>query len=573
MRARAWRLPMLLLIPVLLVVGLTIEGHSDGATPGAAAAPVDGLAAVAPAEGSLGSTWYCPAGSATGDPAGIAEQVVVIANLSDQPIEVAFTAYVGVLATDPAREQGAPVALVVPVPANGRVPVRVSDVVKAPWASVLVEVQGGRVVVEQVLTGPQGRTVAQCASRPSSTWYFPAGTTRAGTSEYIALFNPFPDEASVDITFETEEGARTPEAFRGLIVPGSSTSVVPIGAVTDAAIGAALKRQVATTVVARNGRIVAEQLLVSDGTPTEFEDPVTGAVDPGLTSVGLAATVGAPAPGTTWVFPAVTAPADGVTASISVMNPTDRDTEVEVQVFLDQPELNGSVEPFVLSIPRGRYETKALFDGRIPPGVGGWALVQSTDGVPVVAQLLEEGIGSAEPGIATVMGSPVVASDWVLAAASIADLEGTSLSIVNPAAVGEVRVRLVGRSQGVEVAIPGGEIVVLAGTRVPIDMAIDGRAIDELILEVVGDAPIVVSRRFVFGAADDIAVTLGLPVAGTLRAPVDLARPVAVEPDPPVTEGSDVTQPTAGDGGTAPDDSASTTTASTTPTTTATTTG
>jgi hypothetical protein len=553
MTSRAWRVPMLLLLPLLVVAGLAIERSDDGEVSSSddLVAPIGELAGVAPAEGSLGSTWYCAAGSATavpsGDSAGVAEQTLVIANLSDTPLEVDVTAFV---------EEGAPVSTTVPVPADGRTPVRVSDMVKARWASVVVEAQGGRVAVEQVLTGPLGRTVASCASGPSTTWYFPAGTTRAGTQEYLALFNPFPDEASVDITFEAEDGARDPGEYQGLVVPGSSVRVVPVGEKVT------LRAQLATTVRVRNGRIVAEQLLASDGTATQIKDDAGAVVDEGLTTKGIAATTGAPAGAPTWVFPAIPAPADGVRASIAVMNPSDRDTDVEIQVFLDQPDTNGSVEPFTMSIPAGRAEVRDLYeDARIPPGVGGWALVQASDGVPVVAQLLEEGLAPAHPGLATVIGSPVVAGAWVLPAGSVGDLASTSITVVNPAAVGEARVRLIGRSKGTDELLPGGEIVVPAGARIPVDMAIDGRAINELVVEVVGDVPVVVSRRFAFANARDIAVTLGLPVAGTQRVPSDLARPEATEPEPPVTDGTGDTGGGAGPNVTIDPAASSTTTA------------
>jgi hypothetical protein len=532
MTSRAWRLPMLVLLPLLVVAGLAIERRDDdeATISDDVVAPVGDLAAVAPAEGSLGSTWYCAAGSATGDPAGVAEQMLVIANLTDGALDVDVTVFV---------PEGEPVVTSVPVPPDGRTPVRVSDVVKAQWASVVVEARGGRVAVEQVLTGPLGRTVSPCATRPSTTWYFPAGTTRAGTQEYIALFNPFPDEASVDITLETEEGARTPTAFQGFVVPGSSVRVVDIGSSAEGEVGATLADRVAATVRARNGRIVAEQLLTSDGTATRVEDEAGTVVDEGLTTKGIAAAVGAPAGAPSWVFPAVPVPAPGVRASIAVMNPTDRDTDVQIQVFLDEPEVNGSVEPFALSIPPGRTEVRNLFeDARIKEGVGGWALVQSSDGVPVVAQMLEEGVAPAPPGLTTSMGSPVVAGSWVLPAGSVADLAGTSLTVVNPAAVGDARVRLIGRAQGREELLAGGDIVIPAGRRISIDMAADGRGITDLVVEVVGDAPVVVSRRFAFASVRDVAVSLALPVAGTQRVPVDLARPVATEPEPPVAEGT-----------------------------------
>ena len=60
---RAWRLPILLVLPALLVGALVVQDRrgSDGS---ATADVTDAVPMVAPA-GSVGSTWYCAAGTAS----------------------------------------------------------------------------------------------------------------------------------------------------------------------------------------------------------------------------------------------------------------------------------------------------------------------------------------------------------------------------------------------------------------------------------------------------------------------------------------------------------------------------
>src|SRR5690606_37684469 len=160
--------------------------------------------------GSLGSTWYCASGTAAGTDEGDAEQVVSMANASDDVVQGRLTVY---------PNEGDPVTRPVEVPARDRVTVRVSDVVQAKYASVLAEFDGGEVAVQHELSGPTGRSVGACASSPAATWYFPNATTRPGARLLLTLFNPFPHDAVVDIVLEAEDGTRTPQAYQGLVVP------------------------------------------------------------------------------------------------------------------------------------------------------------------------------------------------------------------------------------------------------------------------------------------------------------------------------------------------------------------
>src|SRR5581483_9352589 len=93
----------------------------------------------------------------------------------------------------------------------------------------VVDVVGGGVAVEHVVVGPRGRAVAPCASQASTTWYVANGSTDRDAVEVLALFNPFPDDAVADVTFQTNDGIRQPPDVQGLPVPAGRTVYVNVG--------------------------------------------------------------------------------------------------------------------------------------------------------------------------------------------------------------------------------------------------------------------------------------------------------------------------------------------------------
>ncbi|MCD9623334.1 DUF5719 family protein [Rhabdothermincola salaria] len=510
MSRSAWRVPMLVVLVALLVAAVVVD-RDDGR--GRSGVRVDQLAPVVAADDAQGSTWYCAAGSATGitegEGAGAAEHTVVLTNVSDQPVEGRLTAY---------PDDGDPVMVDVEVGAQDRSEVVLSEVLVAPWAGAVVELDAGSVAVDHELVGPGGSSVSPCASNPSPSWYFPAGTSRAGTTTLLALFNPFPGEASVDISVETEEGTRASPSFQAVLVPGSAVTVIDVGAIVT------LRAELAITVTARSGRIIAEQLMVSDGTDDA--------------PVGLTASLGAPSPSPSWIFPDGSPPAEGRTVSYSVLNPTEDEAEVEVQVFLDDPATNGSVEPFTLTVPGGRHDVVEVFteERLFPEGVASWVLVRSVNDVPIVAGRLEGGIeGTDASGFVASVGSPLVATEWVAPVPAVPDADSAAIVVVNPSAVGEATVTLRALSGGGDVEVPGmGEVVVPAGSRVVIP--VEGPALELAGLSVVvaADEPVVVSSAAVVG--DDRSAAVAMPVAGTESMPTSLAGPDAFVTEPPVTE-------------------------------------
>lgn len=492
-RLNAWRWPALIAIPALLAGAVAAERvQGSTSTPGV---PTDQIMPVAAGPGALSSTWYCAGGTATGANDGFAEQTVEVTNTSAQALSGRLTAY---------PSEGAAATRPLDLPAHTRVDVKLSSVVKAPYASALVEVDGGEVVVQHEVSGASGRDVGACASAPATNWYFPSGTTRSGARNVLAVFNPFPGDAVLDVGFETDDGARTPQSYQGLVVGGGRVVALDVTDVVT------LRNELSTVVKARSGRVVVDQLQSQDGSEGSAK--------------GLAVTLGAPTVSATWMFP------DGIGAvgygeRFALLNPADTPAEVDVQVLLDDPQANGVAEPFQVSVPAGRYTIIDVFaDGRVPPGVAHSAIVQSTNGVPVVAERVITGTTeAAQPGLGYTIGSPLVATRWLAAAASFPGLSGGAVIVSNPSRDHDATVSVSGVGDGFSVPIEGmSSVVIPAGGRQIFDVGTTGQGRSALGLDVRSDSPVVAETRFGFKDGNDLAYLIGVPVNGTESSPTDL---------------------------------------------------
>ena len=281
-----------------------------------------------------------------------------MANASSVSVQGRLTVY---------PSEGAPVPTTVEVAPLSRVGLRVSDVATAPSAAVLAEFDGGEVAVQHELVGPSGRSVSACASSPAATWYFPNATTRPGAKLTCSPSSTHsPTDAVVDISFEAEDGARTPQPFQGLVVPGSGVTTVDVSEVVT------LRQELATTVTVRpaawwpsSSQVITE----AEGLPPSVDRDARRARTRAV-----------------WLFP------DGIGADAYqeryvLFNPGDVAAEVDLVVLLDDPETNGVAEPFEITVQPHRYAIVDVFgDGRVPIGVAHAAAVRTRNEVPVVAQ-------------------------------------------------------------------------------------------------------------------------------------------------------------------------------------------
>ena len=523
---RSARLPSLLVLAGLLAAGLVSEvaddGHDNRAVPVAEAG--DALPSARP-EPTLSSTWYCAAGTAAAEPDGRADHVLILANPSDRARQATVTVLAGRIApapeappttaapgaetTEPSTTTTAPttttattaplpepVAQQVDLPAQSRVEVRVGDISAAELGGAIVEVDGGEISVEHQITGTLGQAIAPCSTSASPTWSFPWGVTSRGARELLVFMNPFPDDATVDITFATDEGVRETARFQGFVVPGRSV----VGAYIDQDI--TIKGQVSAQVRVRGGRLVVDRIQSFDGTDGR---------------AGLTLALGVTRPGLSWAFPTgETGP--GLAEQVVVFNPGDDVAEVEVDVHLDDPGATAPPEPFSLTIPPRRYSIIDVHaEPRVPPGVGHALVVRSVNRVPVTAERVNTAADPASRrGVGVTTGSPVAAPVWYFPGGGPVKEERDEYLVLLNLGDDPVSYRVQGFSAGQTLAIQGLQDQSIApGARAVIRL---GDHLDraDLAVMVTADGPLVAERDLYAVGDLGMSMSVGIPLAGDL---------------------------------------------------------
>ncbi len=508
--------------------------------------------------GAGGSVWYCVAGTATGASSGLAEQTVVVTNVGDRPARVHLTA---VPSEGEARSTDFELA------PRTRVDTPVADLVKAPFAAALVEVTGGQVAVGHLLRGRLGASQGPCASNPATSWFFPAGTTRAASREVLVAYNPFPDEAVLDIAFSTDDGRRTPEAFQGRIVPAGRLAVLEVSDVVT------VRDIVATDVRVRSGRVAVERLAVFDpdaGASVRTEASGAGTTTttraggrPGSTTsttapratgtrittpddvdahaysaAGTSVDLGSPVAAPMWVFPSSPGRDADVREEYLLYNPGKEAAQAVIGVTLEaEPGADPppTVEPFTVTVRPEQYARVSLDnDDRVPVGQRHTDIVFTTNGVPVIAErFVRRRAGANVPGLDLLIGSPLAATSWVVPAASVEGASSSAITVVNPDATRSVRVR---------VSVVGGGAVRDVGGAATLDVpAGSSRTVDIALVDtehplgaiVQADGPVVVGQEVTLGRPLSQASSLAVPLAGSLSRLIapDLTRNVLVGGD------------------------------------------
>lgn len=405
-RVRRW--PILLALVAVVAAAIVFRDRDASEQ---AAAHVEATSAAGPsvpAADALSTTWYCAEGTSTPD--GRADETVMIASVADTPVDATVTVLPADAATPPASRT-------VHIEARDETRVRVADLVATADPSVIVEVLGGQAVVAHALTANGDVATEPCARSASEDWYFAGGTTLKGAQQYLVLFDPFGDDAIVDVTFLTDDGVQQPDDYQGLSVPRRSRVSIPVHD--------AVPRQhnVAIHVHARAGRVVAERSELFDGTASEGE----------VARRGIALSAGVEAPRRSWQSPEGTT-ADGATAAIGVANFGPKPTTVEVGLLLEGGEGSATLAPQTVEVP-ARGVANVDVATTVPAGTRYAVSVTSRaaegEGEPVVAGLLEWWPdSSSSTGTASTPGSSDLARRWVIALPG-GDLDGV-VTVVNP---------------------------------------------------------------------------------------------------------------------------------------------
>lgn len=393
--ARTARLPALLVLGGLLLAGGIVDRRVENAA-GAGDGALNAQVPLAAPASARSSAWYCPGAPVAG---ALGEASVVVANAGGRRLTGTVTVF-----PDAGEVRRAPIV----VGASSRAAVRLADLVTSPYASALVELDGGEAVAEVATTGALGDSVATCASSASSSWYFAEGVTTRDAGEVLLALNPFPDDAVVDIAFSTEEGTVTPQALTGLLVKGQALTAINVGDFVQR------RESVSASLVARTGRLVVSRVQTFDGS----------AGRKGV-SVGL----GAAAPGPVWYFPEGLV-ADGLNERYLIYNPGDTEAQVELSLDLD----TGEAEPLRLTIPReSRLVVDASAESRIPKNVPHSVTVRSVGGPEVVVERAVDGVApSARTGLSIALGARLPALRWATASGASDENNDLWVVVLNP---------------------------------------------------------------------------------------------------------------------------------------------
>ena len=466
------RVAILALLFAVLVGAIVLDRTVDRQSTDVRALPGTSGPVATPTS-ALSSSWYCPGGTANGGPL---DASVTVVNPTGSPL----TATVVVM---PSEGEEASKAYDVPAAASVQVGVRELLPVAAPWAAVLVELDGGGAIVEQLLRSSNEFDVSPCSPAASSTWYFPSGSTQRDGTLWLSLFNPFPDDAIIDLAFATGEGRRVPADFEGIVVPAQS--VVPVD------IGTHVRRQdfVSTEVKTRTGRIVAGQ--------AQYRTAPAGAA-------GVSSVLGAPALAETWVFPEGLVGA-ALNERFELYNPGEQEARVDVELALQE----GEVEPFELTVPpQGRITLDMAAEERVPKDVPHSVLAQSINGVPVVVARVIEA-RAPRVGRSDTLGANRLSTRWATGFGESSETADEWIVVYNPWEEATT-VSITALADGQRVAVEGlQDVPVPAGRRVALRLT-DHIKRNPLSLVVSAGREVAVEQSL-FGATG-VALTMAVPL-------------------------------------------------------------
>ena len=328
------------------------------------------------------TAWYCAEG--TSNPNGRADEEIVMGNVATTPSRATVTVFGGGGGPAARRRYRLDPGQVVRV--------RVADIAPLAEPGVVVELSGGATAVEHRIQRGTDSALGPCAREPAPNADFAGGTTLKGAETWLALFNPFPDDAIVDVSATTADGVRAPGSLQGVVVPRFTRVSVPLHDLVSRVDLLAISTSV------RRGRVIAEESVVLDGTDGR---------------AGIAMSLGE-GRARRWWFPV------GVTGSgrqerLVVANPGSRDAQVTVSFALDAA---AAVEPVTLMVPGTTAVAVDL--SRVPPDVGFSTRVRSSE--PIVAEMID---ASGAPqsadvrGLATDLGFGAGARRWVVVPARL----------------------------------------------------------------------------------------------------------------------------------------------------------
>lgn len=251
-----------------------------------------------------------------------------------------------------------------------------------------VTLDGGGVAVSESVSSPYGWSVTQCASSSSSTWYFPQGSTIAGDTVTLDLYDPSVTQAVVDIDVVTPSGEVQPTEYQGVAVPagGLVTEKLDAHATNDP--------QVATIVEAASGSVVAEELQRTTSRHV----------------VGITEQLGAPKPQSVWGFPYCLVPR-GAELTFNIVNPGSVPSRVVLQATYGR---GSAVHPVTLSVPATSTASIVLnHEPGFLPSTPYAVIIRSNTAVVIGRSILRPK-KPPRPNAGATLGVPIGADHWLI---------------------------------------------------------------------------------------------------------------------------------------------------------------
>ena len=302
--------PQLSLMAVIIVLGVALGGlgviiGNFGAKNPIRTATLQAIARLAVASvsplNSESSSWYCnwylPGQS------GLTGAVVLLANTSSKELTASVKTYLG------NTQQGR--SLKIPPHSFLRYPETVTPTVQ--FGAVSFVANGGGTVAEMEITGQHGTAVSPCNSSPSAEWVALGSNTLPGSASGISIFNPFGQDAVVDVSMSSGLQKFAPGPLQGLVIAPYSSNNIDL---TQYFSG---QSHVAVSVKSRIGRVVLSGIVQRNSNG----------------DAGLAALATFPASASQWSFPVGELSANQ-NQEILVYNPNSASVSVKLEFsYLD----------------------------------------------------------------------------------------------------------------------------------------------------------------------------------------------------------------------------------------------
>jgi hypothetical protein len=337
----------------------------------------------------------------------------------------------------------------------------------------------------------EGIGATGCAREASDTWYFAQGTSAIGFDERLLVYNPFPDEAVVRVSFSTHKGTISRANLADVAVPAGRATDINVNDFVFR------RRVLGARVTAVRGRVVAWRALFSE--PEEMPP-------------GVEVSTGAREPEEVWYFPEGAIGA-GIVERIAVLNPSGREATVNISLVTGEDV----VQPRALSeivVPAGSTQSLTLPErlrGSKGEVVRVSAIVRSSNGVPIVAERTIGYDALGLKGVASSVGAAAAAERWFVGPATMR-AHTDSVIVMNPGSDDvAVSISLVrAKEKPIEPDdLQGIEVPAGLRTKIPILEWTDGKPMAAL-LEASG--PVVAERLSYSKEAGDVAAMIGTPL-------------------------------------------------------------